>query len=74
MANFGKMVMAKTLHGDKKKAAQEEKQEEQQFARELHKLGLAPAVSAKPKSKVHWPSQLELPGQQHAKKAPYEDV
>ena len=69
-----KMVMAKTLHGDKKKAAQEEKQEEQQFARELHKLGLAPAVSAKPKSKVHWPSQLELPGQQHAKKAPYEDV
>ena len=57
-------VLQTTLHGDKKKAAKEEKEEERQFARELHKLGLAPAVDRKKKTDIKWPSQLELPGQQ----------
>lgn len=66
-------VLQTTLHGDKKKAAKEEKAEERQFARELHKLGLAPAVGRKKKTGMKWPSQLELPGQQRSKKAPYQD-
>jgi hypothetical protein len=57
-------VLQTTLHGDKKKAAKEEKEEERQFARELHKLGLAPSVGRKKKTDIKWPSQLELPGQQ----------
>jgi hypothetical protein len=67
-------VLQTTLHGDKKKAAKEEKEEERQFARELHKLGLAPAVDRKKKTAMKWPSQLELPGQQRSKKAPYQDA
>ena len=55
------------VHGDKKKAAREEKEEERDFAKELHKLGLGGAVQHK-KSKVKWPSQLELPGQNRQKK------
>lgn len=54
------------VHGDKKKAAREEKDEERDFAKELHKLGLGGAVQHK-KAKVKWPSQLELPGQNRQK-------
>ena len=69
-----KLVLQSHL-GDKKEAAKEEKQEERQFAKELHKLGLAPATNdGRPKSNVKWPSQLELPGQGERNKAPYQDV
>jgi hypothetical protein len=54
------------VHGDKKKAAREEQEEERDFAKELHKLGLGGAVQRK-KAKVKWPSQLELPGQNRQK-------
>jgi len=55
------------VHGDKKKAAREEKEEERDFAKELHKLGLGGAVQHK-KATVKWPSQLELPGENRKKK------
>jgi hypothetical protein len=56
-------LVLQSTPGDKKKAAQEEKQEESEFAVELHKLGLASAPERKPKYTVTWPSQLELPGE-----------
>lgn len=59
------MVLESTP-GDKAKARVEEKQEESEFAQELAKLGLAPSPEPK-KSKEHWPSQLELPGEGQAK-------
>lgn len=62
-------LVLQSTPGDKKKAAQEEKQEESEFALELHKLGLASAPEHKPTYKVTWPSQLELPGEGSRKKA-----